>query len=681
MRFVFSPLTLALLAAGAHAQHTTDITPTENKDPAVERIVVTSEHMLEPGQVVTDPKQPRQPLPASDGADYLKTIAGFNLIRKGGVSGDPVFRSMSASRLTIVNDGTMLLGGCNSRMDPPTAYINPHNYDVIRVIKGPQSVLNLPATATVQFERQEQPMQQAGIEGDVSLVIASFARRELSTDLQGGNQQGYVRFTGSYAESDNYRDGKGNVVNSHYQRQGGSAELAWTPTENSVLAITLAQSAGEAAYADRSMDGSEFDRSQWGVRLRQDDITPWLSRLEVNWYQSDIDHVMDNYSLRTFTPSMMLPNPAAMNPTRTTDGGRLQATLTPADGWQLRLGADTNDNVHTNRMSMNQLMMPHQDKPHLSDGEFSQWGVFIESDYQLNPARSWHLGIRRDDWQAIDQRSMLMKTMTVSVMNPTFADVREDILTSGFIRFEQQFADSAMYAGWGRAARFPDYWELLGKARGSQTSPSAFNIAPEITHQWDMGWLGKTDSLQWDVSLFYANYQDYVLLDQQSMMGPETVRNIAAHTYGGEASLSWQIDQAWRVQSALSVSRGMNDTDRRDLAQQAPAELRIDLGYTSGQWQWGGVWRLVRAQRHIAKGQGTIVGLDTTPTAGFGVVSVNASRTVASNWRLSLGIDNLLNKSYQEALSRSASLIPGFVSEDKVNEPGRTLWLKLDYSI
>ncbi|MFC7002406.1 hypothetical protein ACFQMB_13655 [Pseudobowmanella zhangzhouensis] len=72
--------------------------------------MVTSEHMLEPGQVVTDPKQPRQPLLTSDGADYLKTIAGFNLIRKGGVSGDPVFRSMSASRLTIVNDGTMLLG-------------------------------------------------------------------------------------------------------------------------------------------------------------------------------------------------------------------------------------------------------------------------------------------------------------------------------------------------------------------------------------------------------------------------------------------------------------------------------------------------------------------------------------------------------------------------------------------
>ncbi|WP_338110805.1 TonB-dependent receptor plug domain-containing protein, partial [Rosenbergiella australiborealis] len=62
-----------------------------------------------PLEVVTSPKTPRQPLPASDGSDYLKTIPGFAQIRNGGTNGDPVFRGMFGSRLRmLMNDSEML---------------------------------------------------------------------------------------------------------------------------------------------------------------------------------------------------------------------------------------------------------------------------------------------------------------------------------------------------------------------------------------------------------------------------------------------------------------------------------------------------------------------------------------------------------------------------------------------
>ena len=61
--------------------------------PALEdEIVVTAARMQSPLEVVTDPRLPRQPLPAHDGADYLKTVAGLSVIRKGGTDGDPLFR-------------------------------------------------------------------------------------------------------------------------------------------------------------------------------------------------------------------------------------------------------------------------------------------------------------------------------------------------------------------------------------------------------------------------------------------------------------------------------------------------------------------------------------------------------------------------------------------------------------
>ncbi|MBB1225771.1 TonB-dependent receptor plug domain-containing protein, partial [Klebsiella pneumoniae] len=89
----------------------------------------------------TDPKIPRQPLPASDGTDYLKTIPGFSAIRNGGTNGDPVLRGMFGSRLNILTNGTSMPGACPARMDAPSSYISPENFDKLTVIKGPQTVL------------------------------------------------------------------------------------------------------------------------------------------------------------------------------------------------------------------------------------------------------------------------------------------------------------------------------------------------------------------------------------------------------------------------------------------------------------------------------------------------------------------------------------------------------------
>jgi iron complex outermembrane receptor protein len=45
------------------------------------------------------------------------------------------------------------------------------------------------------------------------------------------------------------------------------------------------------------------------------------------------------------------------------------------------------------------------------------------------------------------------------------------------------------------------------------------------------------------------------------------------------------------------------------------------------------------------------------------------------------GIDNLLNKTYAEHLSKSGALIPGFVMMTHINEPGRTFWLKANFKL
>src|SRR5699024_10323064 len=77
----------------------------------LEPTVVTAPGIDAPLMVVTDPKAPRQPIPAHDGADFLKSIPGFSIVRKGGTDGDPVFRGFSGSRLGILLDGQEIYGG------------------------------------------------------------------------------------------------------------------------------------------------------------------------------------------------------------------------------------------------------------------------------------------------------------------------------------------------------------------------------------------------------------------------------------------------------------------------------------------------------------------------------------------------------------------------------------------
>ena len=47
---------------------------------------------------------------------------------------------------------------------------------------------------------------------------------------------------------------------------------------------------------------------------------------------------------------------------------------------------------------------------------------------------------------------------------------------------------------------------------------------------------------------------------------------------------------------------------------------------------------------------------------------------------LTAGIDNLFDVTYAEHISRSGAAIPGYESTTRINEPGRTLWLKMQWA-
>jgi iron complex outermembrane receptor protein len=657
----------------------------------LEPIVITAASTQQPLLVPVDPKAPAQPVPAHDGADVLKSVPGFSVIRKGGTDGDPVLRGLAGSRLGIQIDGECIFGGCGSRMDPPTAYVFPTAYDRITVIKGPQTVLHGPGNSAgvVLFERDLRRLDLSPHALLTSATGASFGRLDGVVDARSGNPSVQARLTGTFTRADDYEDGAGRAVHSAYERWSANATLAWTPDDHTAVEFTGARSDGEAAYADRSMDGVLFDRTNYAVQVRRENLSPLVTRAEARWFHNYVDHVMDNYSLRPFVPSMMMANPSVANPDRLTTGGLVQLTLAPVDGVTVTAGLDTQRNKHTVRSTMNQTTMPYGAMVRMRDAEFEQAGAFAEGSWLAAPGRRVIAGARLDRWTAEDPRSTVAISMMSSAPNPSAGRERISELFSGFARYEHDLDGATpvtLFAGLGRVQRFPDYWELIKNE--SATSVSAFGTKPETTTQFDAGALYRSGPVEISVSVFAADIADYILVQSNvakpaGMMGSRlavVTRNIDASTFGGEAALSWRFADHWKADASLAYVRGENDTDARPLAQLPPLEGRLALAYATTDWSAGGLVRLVAAQDRFAVNQGNIVGQDLGRSPGFAILSLNASRRFGQNYRLSAGVDNLFDKAYAEHISRAGSMVSGFVQTTRVNEPGRTLWLKLDSS-
>lgn len=680
----------ALVAPAAEPSSPLAREPVVDLDP----LVVTGARTAQPLVVTTDPRAPAQPVPAHDGADTLKSVPGFAVIRKGGTDGDPVLRGLAGSRLGVQIDGQCIFGGCGNRMDPPTAYVFPAAYDRITIVKGPQSVVHGPGNSAgvVLFERSYRRLAQNETALYGSLTAGSFGRFDAVADVRAGSPAWQIRATGTTTRADDYEDGAGRSVHSAYARWSANAALAWTPDASTFVELSAAASDGEAAYADRAMDGTTFARDNYALRLRREQISPLVAAAEVRAFRNYVDHVMDNYSLRPFAASAMMSNPSVSNPDRETRGAVGQVELLPLESLRVTLGADTQTNTHTLRSSTNQPATPYEAKGRARDARFEQRGLFGEAAATLAPGRRLFAGARLDRWEATDTRSVVSLSMMGTAPNPSAGRVRTSDLASGFARYEHDLggaerAPVTLFAGLGRVQRFPDYWELIKNE--STASVSAFGTAPETTTQIDAGALWRTGAVELSVSVFAARIDDFILVQSgyakpsgmSSMMTTRSAvvtRNIDAVTRGGEASLAWRFATDWKLDASLAYVRGENDTDARPLAQIPPLEARLALAYTRPTWSAGALVRAVDAQDRIALNQGNIVGQDLGPTAGFAVLSLHGSWKPTARTRLSAGIDNVFDRAYAEHLSKAGAMIAGFVQTTRVNEPGRTLWLKLD---
>ncbi|WP_224964416.1 TonB-dependent copper receptor [Acinetobacter guillouiae] len=682
-QFFLQPLAAAVCvacystAAFAHDQeHASQLAP----------IVVTAQLNNDANGLIihADPKQPIQPVPATDGADYLQSIAGFNSIKSGGTNGDVTFRGMFGSRIKILTDGTENLGACPARMDAPTSYIQPESFDRISVVKGPQTVqyANTGSAATVIFERQKPTLtDDKNYQGQASVLVGSFGRLDHNIEAAVGDSKKYMRINANRSESNSYEDGDGNKVPSSWERWNTDLALGWTPDEDTWVELTGGKADGEAEYAGRTMDGSQFARESLGLRVEKKNLSPVIKKLEGQVNYSYNDHIMDNFSLRTppmthdMNTHQMVSNPMAMQVTRRTLNSRLAMT-SEWDKLSLITGVDSQLNKHGG--SMSSPTMPSMNVAFREDMRFQSYGAFGEMTYQFSDAYKLVTGAR------IDQ---------VKIDALKLNDQRKETLPSAFIRLENQYPEhnAKSYIGLGYVERVPDYWELFSTAHGNtgMSKPTFNDLNTEKTLQLDLGYQYQHDALSVWTSAYAGLINDFILLSYHNhpkagMGGHDHgssfsagAKNVDATIAGAEAGIGYQFTDAIQADLSAMYAWGENTDTHKPLPQIAPLEGRLNLRYVQDKYSLGLLWRAVAKQDRISLNQGNIVGYDTGESKSFTTLALNASYNIQKDLNLAVGVDNVLDKTYTEHLNKLGVGADGQVGTQQFNNTGRNYWARI----
>lgn len=629
--------------------------PDESYEFMLPEIVVTGYRSESPLTIVTDPRRPRQPIPAADGGGYLKSIPGFSVVRKGGIGGDPMMRGMGGSRMVMQMDGMSMAGGCPNRMDPTATYAFPETYSRIIVNKGPQSVrYGASIAGSVIFERETERFEKPGVRGSVSLMGASNHRFDEIVDVTAGGKEGYARFIQTRNYSQDYKGGDGNRIHSGYGRHSLSGIIGLTPDRNTLFEVAYDSSRGWGKFAHGMMDGSKFDRDSWAVKFERAHMSPVVEKLTLNFNHADIDHLMDNY---TFRKGMM-----GMEVKRRQYGVRAVADLKLTPQATGAFGVELAQQEHAFARAMKN--MPRA--PFSTDMTIKNLGMFFEYSHEMKERDRLKTGLRWD--RTTDHYHPYMGRQSGTTT---------DNMMSGFIRWEHTAKSQPLtfYVGLGHAERPADYWEAYhtwNVHHNLSTRPKK-----ERNTQLDLGWVYGGEKNSGSLSLFYSHVQDFILRSPAN-----DYANVNARLYGFEADYTHSFSDAFSMNAALAYTRGDDRTNDASLPQIAPLEANLTAKYAHGKAEANAVWRLVARQNRFHTGYGSVTGTDSGATGGFGILSLSLAYRPDPNLTFSLGVDNLFNKTYSEFVNHTELAdVAGFSPPSKahINEPGRTVWFKTNY--
>jgi iron complex outermembrane receptor protein len=656
--FIFS----VVLITNVSAEDLTDI---QISSPVMDKATISNEAIEE-----VDTRN------AVDGGDLLKNINGVSTIRRGGHGLEAVIRGQNDQRLNTFLDGAMVYGACSAKMDPASTYANVNNYDSVTVIKGTQSVLfgaGGPG-GIVSFKRVTEPVSKTEYR-----IGQNFDSNAGSYTTSGNmvfplSSSSYLRLNGSATNSGNYETGSGIKPLTEYSTTDYTVILGTKLSDGSKLEVNYSNNRQDkVGYPGLMMDIAYSYTDMYTLKYHR--VSPFgiFSAMNVELFNTDIDHLMDNTTMRGTTGNGSMKTPTSSD----TYGGRIIGTI----GTDLRAGVDYEHNTKNAEQNMtmggmNVFMM------HLwPDVETEKLGFFVEKDMG-----NISYGLRYDQVelephkQTVDKGGMAVQLSpnelySVHYTGTITAKKRDFDNISGFIRVNKKLNHGDSYMSFSINERAPDTTELFN-AKNSSTNMMKHvgnpNLSSERHMTFEVGYEGMLMGNHITGSIYYNDVDDFVTTHRldDSAMKARLYKNVDATLYGYELT-AHRLIAGIDTTLNLNYTRGEDDTQNRALPQIMPLAGDLTFEVKSAKTNYG-----LRINFADTQDRFDSKVLDVGETAGYTVYDIYAGFEPSPNLRFTVGMGNITDKRYATHLNTTNTLDG---AADRTDEPGRSLFGSINY--
>lgn len=688
-------LLFSLEALPAFAQPSdTQPTNTQLTDAQLTEIIIKGSKWASPSNSVLTAETISKQSPSRDTGELLRLIPGVSAGRMGGHGVDPVIRGQKASQLTITKDGSYILGGCPNRMDPPASLLTIDEYSTLNVHRGYSSVVHGPgATGGVVNVETAFPEFRPGQEVDASSKLQWDSNGDFY-DTTGAvayiGQHRQFRGRGFFKDSGNYTDGNGDEVRSAFRTFGGGVLAGHRYDDSTVLLGVDRDRIEDALFAGAGMDSPETDLTV--ARLKAEQRYPHsqnLRSLRFDMFLSDVEHIMDNYSLRPRQSRF-----ARVDSDSVTYGARLIGDFQRTANTAVQVGAQLLGNE---REAIRFVNPANRDQVTTiqsylwPDVAIRQYGLFSEISHTVSSATHVTIGLRYD-FVDVDAGKITYKAEVPGNVSP--AELYEQYYGTE-ARFDNEHNISALYrlqhslsptlfavGTLSRSMRTPDATELaLANESGMNSWIGNPSLAPEAHHQLDASLAYDRNETTLQTTLSYDWVQDYITRDRargqqgvQETNSASVYRNVDASFFTVEALGEFSLPLALTLITQGAYTRGENEDDDRPLPQIPPFYGSTSLRLDSDDWDASLRVRYAARQNRVDEDPSEGSGLDARKTPAFAVIDVLGGFTIADGLQLRAGITNLFDRTYANHLNRSNTFDPEQV---QVNEPGRSFSVQL----
>lgn len=608
----------------------------------------------------------------TDLAGQLTRVPGAAIVRNGAQTGIVQLRGLFNERVRVRVDGMEITPACPNHMDPPLHYAGFENLESLDVLVGatPVSLGGDSLAGSVEAKSRPPKFGQSEAWQTSGRVTGGYdsARNGRSAALEADafTNTLNLRYAGGYEDAGNYSSARGKVADTGYTTKRHNLTAGWLVGTGVLELSAGTHSSRNVGTPTLPMDMVKDDAKN--VRANWTGETG-LGELTVAAYWHDIDHVMDNYTMRPVT-GMRMQAPS------TSENTGLKADLArPMAGGTAKFGAEYA--ASTLDVWQNAITGPFagQRQDMFSNAARDRTGVYGEWEGGVADGLTLNAGVRGDFVRM--NADAIANTFVAGGGAPPPAVAAAAAAAADAAAFnaaDRSINDNNVDATLALRYRVTPIVSVEGALTRKTRSPSILerflytstsasagqadgrtylgNLAldPEVGHGVSLGVSGKYGTHHAKLEAYMQDVSNFIQgtaiarLDGNGLPVLQ-YSNVNARLWGFEASAGATVLRALEIGSWVSLARGQNTDNGDNLYRLAPLRGGVSADWRAEGWSVGAEW--------IASARKTAVSrYNSEPvTAGYGLLNLRGTVTVAKGFDVTAGVDNVFDKFYSDPLA------------------------------